>query len=380
MRLHILLLKKIMFSKEFFRLPFFLSFLGLSLAVMALTSSLLAFHGVSESLETVIINQRGHIRVESPFPIPKNKLFQDLKSFDEFFKQKSPFLSFEALVLNKGKVKAVFFEALEQKRLEKVSQEKGLVLGRVVAESVGVSVGDEVLVVSSSGENFETKKATFSLGEISDFGRHDLNSYLALLPLKKASLLGKKGISGAHLWLKNPDSLNEVKFHLKKTLKDYQIETWKEADQSFLTDIEFEKRILFFLLMILVVSAGFNVASSFFVQVFQKTKGISILKTMGMEKLQILLTFLFSSLVMSFFGVIFGIILGLCLWRFLIFLQDQFLIIPSEIYNVSGILWTVSPFDLLLIFFASLFVCLVSSFFPALRACQMSVSEGLSYE
>ena len=125
---------------------------------------------------------------------------------------------------------------------------------------------------------------------------------------------------------------------------------------------------------------SFNVASSFFVHVFQKTKGISILKTMGMEKNQILVTFLTSSFVISFFGVMIGLFLGVFLWLGLIFLQNHFFIIPEEIYNVSGLIWTVNISDLVLIFISSLLVCLISSFFPALRACQMKVSEGLSYE
>ena len=59
------------------------------------------------------------------------------------------------------------------------------------------------------------------------------------------------------------------------------MQSWKDMDRHFFEVIESDKKIIFLVLLILMIVAGFNVSSSLFVQVFRKTKEISIFKSFG---------------------------------------------------------------------------------------------------
>ena len=144
--------------------------------------------------------------------------------------------------------------------------------------------------------------------------------------------------------------------------------------------IESDKKIIFLVLLILIVSAGFNVSSSLFIQVFKRTKEISILKAMGVRKGVIRNLFLLNGFILGFFGSVLGIIFGLLIFGLLVFLQNQWSFIPAQSYQISEIAWSWSFFDLLQIFLVSLFVIVLSSVLPARRAYKMNVKRALSYE
>ena len=142
--------------------------------------------------------------------------------------------------------------------------------------------------------------------------------------------------------------------------------------------IESDKKIIFFVLFILIVAAGFNISSSLFVQVFRRTKDISVLKAMGAKKKLIRNLFLLNGLILGFFGSIMGISTGLFICYLLIFAQNKWRFIPAKVYQINEIVWNWQSTDLFLIFIVSLAVVILSSLLPAGRAYKMDVKAGLS--
>ncbi|MCY4513309.1 MAG: hypothetical protein OXB86_06440, partial [Bdellovibrionales bacterium] len=74
------------------------------------------------------------------------------------------------------------------------------------------------------------------------------------------------------------------------------------------------------------------------------------------------------------------LISGLVIFRILLFFQQKWNILPSEIYQVSEIVLHWKTWDLVMIFFSALFVVLLASILPARRACHIPIKEGLTYE
>ena len=72
--------------------------------------------------------------------------------------------------------------------------------------------------------------------------------------------------------------------------------------------------------------------------------------------------------------------MGLSFCYVLIFIQNKWRFLPSEVYKINEMVLDWQIGDLFLIFFISLAIVLLSSFLPARRAYKMSVQAGLSHD
>ncbi len=390
-------LKRVLFSsKTIFQFSSLFSLLGLILAVASLTVALLAVNSFSSSLENILINQQGHLRIQAQNNVSKEELLESIAVYREHFSSQAVFLSFEGLIIKGRHFKGAFFEAIQDDKLKSLSflknnileghlesSEPFLVLGRELAEELKLSAGDSVTALASPSEDshFSRKQAHFKAGAIADFGRYDWNSSVILMPLSFARQLSYDQVSGASLWLKSGHQIDLLKQKMENSLGDfYTVRSWRDIDRAFLSAVESDKKIIFFVLFILVVSAGFNISSSLFIQVFRRAKDISVLKAMGAKKRQLRNLFVLNGLLLGFIGSVIGISAGLLICYLLIVAQNKWRFIPIKAYQVNEIVWNWQSSDLLLIFIASLSIVILSSLLPAGRACKMSVKAGLSYD
>ena len=395
MAFYILWLKRVLFSaKTVFQFSSLFSLFGLILAVAVLTVAVLAVNGFSSGLEKALVDKQGHLRIQSDHGVLKEDLLEITEDYKDFFDKTVFFLSFEALIVKGQSFKGAFFEAIEDKKLKSLSFLKNrmieghldfsstfVVLGSELAEELNLSVGSKVSVIVSQGLNLSRKQAQFKLAGIIDFGRYEFNSFFALMPLSSSQILGFNQVSGMSLWLKDKSRVAFLKRELSQALPPhYSIQSWKDSDRAFFEIIESDKKIIFFVLLILIISAGFNVSSSLYIQVFKRTKEISILKAMGIKRTAIRNLFLLNGFILGAFGSALGLILGLLICALLIFLQNQWHFIPAQAYQINEIAWAWSFFDILQIFLISLFVIVLSSVLPARRAYKMNVKRGLSYD
>ena len=395
MAFYILWLKRVLFSaKTVFQFSSLFSLFGLVLAVASLTVAVLIVNGFTHALEKTIIDKQGHLQIQSNQAILKEDLLETTVDYKDFFKQEVFILSFEALIVNGPSFKGAFFEAVEDRNLKNLSFLKNrmiegavdfsapfVVLGSELASQLNLSVGSKATVIVSQGMNLSRKQAQFKLTGIVDFGRYEFNSLVAIMPLSSSRLLGFDKVSGMNLWLKNKNKTSFLKKELSQTLPpSYTVQSWKDSDRVFFEIIESDKKIIFLVLLILIISAGFNVSSSLFIQVFKRAKEISILKALGIRKTTVRNLFLLNGFILGVFGASLGLILGMLIVAFLIFMQNQWHFIPIQHWGFSKIAWTWSLSDIFLLFFVSLCVIVLSSVFPAIRAYKINVKRGLSYD
>ena len=403
MAFYILWLKRVLFStKSVFQFSSLFSLFSLILAVAVLTVAVTAVNGFSSGLEKILIDKQGHLRIESDSPVLKDNLWAEVADYKDSFDESVFFLSFSALVIHERSFKGVVFEAIEDEKLKSLSFVKNriikgrldfsspfVVLGSELAKELEVSVGSDVSVIVSQGSGFSRKQAQFKVAGLIDFGRYEFNSFFALMPLSSSGSLDFNKVSGLSLWLKDESQISDLKKELSQVLPPhYLIRSWKDSDRAFLSAITADKKIIFFVLLILIVSAGFNVSSSVFIQVFKQTKEISILKAMGIEKTAIRNLFLLNGFILGVLGTVLGIFLGPLIGSLLIFLQNHLHFIQTQPHQnnqmawtqINELAWTWSFSDILQIFLISLFMIVLSSILPARRAYKMNVKKGLSYD
>ena len=397
MNFYTLWLRRVLFSSQtLFQFSSFFSLFGLVLAVASLTVALLAINGFSAGLERILVNRQGHILVQPAEPSSREEILEELSFYKDEIEKELFFLSFETLLVKDSSFKGVLLEAIEDDKIKELSflktsliegslesSTESLFIGSELANILNLSVGSKVSAVVAESEDslFSRRRAEFQVGAILDLGRHDFNSSFALLSLSSARKIGFDKLSGVKLWLKDGEQSLPLTRELSQSLPpSYSVKSWRSADPVFFEIIQSDKKIIFFVLIILVISAGFNVSSSLFIQVFKRTKEINLLKSLGVESSHLRNLFLLNGLILGIVGSFLGLLLGLLTCWLLILVQNKWSFLPSQTYQISEFVWEWSFSDLFLIFFLSLFVIVLSSVLPARKACKMNIKTALSYD
>ena len=393
-------LKRVLFSpRNLFQFSSLFSLFGLVLGVASLTTALLVVEGFSTGLKRSIWDISGHVIVLSDEALSRKTFKKKIQTYNRQIKNHMDFLSFEGLVLKDGNFKGVLLEGIEITELKKnpyfvnrfvqgslSESEDSLIVGSSLAAELNLQIGSEVLVVTAGPENssgFSRTQKTFTVGTIANFGRHTLNSRYALMPLAAGQFLkqqSKDRISGTRIWLKDADKAEKTALSLRMKNPSLIVSSWRDVERGFFEVIEMDKKIIFFVLLILVLAAGFNVSGSLFITVFRRTREISILKAIGAGKSLVTSLFLMEGLVLGLTGTLIGMLLGWSLCYGLLRFQTHWNLIPLDVYQVNEIVLSVNSADALTVLAVTLAVSFLASVLPAIRAYNRDVTKGLAWE
>ena len=392
-------LKRVLFPpRNLFQFSSLFSLFGLALGVASLTTALLVVEGFSTGLKRAIWDINGQVVVMSEEKVSSEILQDKIKLYKNQIKNRIDFLSFEGLILKDGSFKGALFEGVDMdalkknpffvKRLIQGSLPEGenfVIVGKSLAEDLNLQIASPVPVIvpgSGHSSSFSRRQQMFTVGAIADFGRHILNSRYVLMPLTSGQFLKqqKGSLSGTRLWLKDANQGEKIALALRRKNPLFIVSSWRDLERDFFKVIEMDKKIIFFVLLILIFAAGFNVSGSLFVNVFKRTREISILKAMGAGKGLIASLFLMEGLVLGGVGAIAGLFLGWSICRGLLELQNKWNFIPLDIYQVNEIILRVKGTDVLVILTVTIAVSFLASLAPALRAYNMNVTEGLAWD
>ena len=190
--------------------------------------------------------------------------------------------------------------------------------------------------------------------------------------------------------LKDPSLAEETKYEIydmlnKSSLRAaFTVERWEDRRRTFLSAIQMERRVMYFILFFIVILAITMLMIILVLLVKEKTKDIGILISMGASTYDIMWIFLFNGVLISFLGALIGCALGTFISgnvnhiADLIFEYTGFRVFPRDVYyldeipselNLASVLWIVVP-----TLFASLVFCAI----PAYFASRMTPVEALA--
>jgi lipoprotein-releasing system permease protein len=186
------------------------------------------------------------------------------------------------------------------------------------------------------------------------------------------SLVGSPGSRSAYeiMLAENADD-SQVKARLIEILgKDYTVQTRDEQHALLLKAIKIEKLFVFLIMAFVMGIASFTLFYSLSLLVIEKRKDLRSLMAMGITPKQLLKTFLFLGLIISFSGAIVGMFFGFVLaWA-----QQQFGIVPLGIPNalIDAYPIQMHVMDFVWTAVAVIVITFVASIFPARKAVQMT--------
>ena len=151
-----------------------------------------------------------------------------------------------------------------------------------------------------------------------------------------------------------------------------------QMNKNLFRALKMERLVMAIILILIVLVAAFNIASSLIMLVMGKTRDIAILKAMGATTKSIRKIFVFSGMVIGFIGTVLGLCLGLVLC---VLLKNY------DIYELTGDIYyftTTLPVKIEIswvigIVAATMVICFLATLYPARQAAKLDPVEAIRY-
>ncbi|MGQ9618143.1 MAG: FtsX-like permease family protein [Candidatus Aminicenantia bacterium] len=376
------------------------SILGITIGVMALTIALALMTGFHKDIQSKILSATSHIIISDLGGDGIREWVLIKKKIEEIDYNKeivsiTPVVHEMGLVSSDWRaspagIRGLDFKLEEKSWLKKLEKGKlpkqgEVILGKELAKSVGVDLGDFVNIISTSFTlspfGLIPKSKSFKVSGIFSTGLYEFDSTTAIIPIKEAQAFFKMKdrVSFIHITLKDIFKAGDFSERIIEKLSySFIVTSWMELNRSLFSALKLEKKVIFFTISLIVFVASLNIIASLILMVMEKTRDIGILISMGATKGMIRRIFFFQGAIIGVFGTFTGLILGF-LWC-LFANKFQLIKVPIDIYQISYVPFKPEIKDLLLIVAISLAISFISTLFPSTRASRVNPAEALRYE
>jgi|GEM_PF-1577566 len=384
-----------------------LSILGLVLGVSTLVLSLALVDSYEKAFKKGIFSVYSHLRlrVDDETETLESVKSRVTKVYNKEFHVSSISIK-EALLAHKGSVSGVSLIGIDVKTINSVidlkdkiikgayfskdaASENEVVIGKGIQENFNLNIGDKFSVVIpirsyDESKQFARKILRLKVKAVVDYGTYDYNKRFLMLPKTLVNTVldqPKNYFSEVRIKLKSPDDAIGVQKSWTKLWpsKDY-MSNWKDESGGLIEAIEIEKIVIFFLVLIMVVVAAFNVSTNLFLNLSKRQRDFSILRTSGLRKKDIALMLSFNGLLLGSVGLFFGFILAFLIKGVLNYILSKGYFLPPEVYKLTSLNISFDGTELFVVAIATLSLCFVSALAPALGISKQTVVEGINYD
>ena len=268
-----------------------------------------------------------------------------------------------------------------------------VVLGSELAAKLGVTTGDSVVVAIAEGSvtpaGVVPRMRRFQVGGIFHSGMYEIDATLAVVNLQDAARLFRLGdnITGLRFKVRDPF---EAPLAAREVASDLggglYVDDWTQRHANFFRSIELTKRMMFFILLLVVAVAAFNIVSTLVMAVKDKQPDIAILRTIGARPGSILAVFGTQGTVIGLVGTLAGVALGVLLavnLESLVHGLERLLgthFMDASVYLMSDLPARVEAGDVLLIAGTAFLLCCLSTVYPAWRAATTDPARALRHD
>jgi len=392
------------------RFPFFtfISITGVALGVGLLVVVMSVMGGFGYEIRRMVVDTEGEIQIKSSSTIEGYKELVNRVRQIPGVAAATPAASGVLMVEYAGKPSFPAMRGLDLATVEDVINlrpyvlvgslddldDDSVILSSQLARSMGVSVGSKVEVYSplmierlKSDEVFLPREVR--VVGILEIGHQQLDSSTVYCTLRLAQDLYGLGSSVHSISVRLKPGLNEDAMAAKlNTVLPASVRafSWMDSFSDFLWVVQLEKNMIFFLLLFIVLVAGFSVASSLLISVVRKTREIGVLSAIGGTSSSIAACFCYQGMVIGVFGTLAGLALG---FGALAIRNDVVLTITritqrqevlQRFYQFSQLPAHTAVSDLVMIVVCSIIISTLAGLLPAWRAARLKPVEALRSE
>jgi lipoprotein-releasing system permease protein len=267
-------------------------------------------------------------------------------------------------------------------------QQRGVVLGKLLAARFNKYPGDSINLLSSGGGKmnpvtggFVPKVERFEVTGIVSTGMYEYDNSYVFVALDKAQNLAGLGAGVTGIEVKTADRWQAagIAAGLVRALGwPYRTVDWEEQNHSLFQALKLEKLGMGVILLLIVLVAAFNIVSTLTMVVADKTKEIGILKAMGMPAKSIRRIFFAQGLVIGVVGTALGLVLGFA--AALALDKYQFIKLDAQVYFIDHLPVSTQPMDVMWIVIASIAIAAIATVYPSVQASRLFPIEAIRHE
>lgn len=386
------------------------SMLGIALGVMALIVVLSVMNGFQRELRTRILSVAAHVTVEGAEVGLEDwpRVVRESQQNPEVIGA-APYVNGQGMLAFGSSVQGVLLRGILPEEEAKVADiadhmrsgklshllpgQFGIVLGKELANRLGVQLGDKLVVLTPQGQvtpaGLIPRLKQFTVVGVFEVGMFEYDNGLALIQMDDAQKLYRLGdrVSGVRLKIRELFAAPRVAFELSRSLTmQAWISDWTREHANFFRAVAIEKTMMFVILMLIVAVAAFNIVSTLVMAVTDKRADIAILRTLGARPISITAIFMVQGAMIGFFGTLLGAVSGIALALnidvVVPFIEHVFGIqfLARDVYYISELpsqlLWS----DVFVICGVSFVLTLLATLYPSWRASHVQPAEALRYE
>ncbi len=374
---------------------------GVTVGVAALLTTLSVMNGFQTDIQRKIVGAQAHVTVLGLRSAADLTETQALIEADPDHAASSPFALGQAILTARDRSIGVVLKGVDPARefavndlakklvdgsWDGVGEGKvpGVVLGVELADHLGVSLGDEVVLVSPKSVatplGMLPKMQRFRVAGALKTGYYEYDSATAWTGLPAAAkFLGvDAGASGVGVRLKDLGRADAAARRLRASLGISKlVRTYAQMNTTLFAALKLEKTVMFIILTLITLVASLGIASTLILRSVEKTRDVGLLKAMGAGPAMIRRIFLVEGFLIGSSGVLMGLGLGFVLcWAIASF---QIVELPADIYYLSRVPVDVRPGDVAAVTAMGLLLSLLATLYPASRAAKADPVEAIHY-
>ena len=268
-----------------------------------------------------------------------------------------------------------------------------VIIGRELAKSLHVLVGDEITLLSPIGELGPTgvmpRSRKFRVAAIFYSGMYEYDAshtYVLLDQAQRFFGLEDK-ITHIDMRVPDPERVKEFRPAVEQVIAgvdtdavagaELRVRDWMEMNRNLFSALKLEKIATFIILSIAIAVASFCIVCTLLLMVTEKGKEIAILKALGASDGAVMRIFMLEGVIIGGIGTIFGVGTALATCTGLSWFGVR---LDPDVYYIDRLPVNVNGADYAMVAVAAMIICTIATLYPARAASKLSPVDGLRYE
>jgi lipoprotein-releasing system permease protein len=397
---------------------------GIAAGVWLIVVVLSVMNGFEQTWRDEILGNRAHFTLHSSFgPIDDHEAILDVVIGVDGVEAASPYLDAEGMVRgSQGQISSVRLRGIDPESVGHVTDLEndlmgdqtlsqlfssgdeggaeaeegvpGIVVGNHLAVSMGLGIGDQLLLISPFGGpptplGPGPRLKRFRIVGVFQSSFYQYDEVFTYTTLDAARDFRKAGdvIDGIEARTTDHYRSRAVGALVQETLGyPYFSRDWKDVFPAFFQALKTERVMMFLLLTMIMVVAAFVIVATLVMMIMEKSGDIAILKAMGAEDAMIERIFALEGILIGLVGTSLGVAAGIAVTGQLSWIQEMIEsltgidTLPASVYQFSELPSRVDPSQVVGVAVIAMVLSLGATLLPSRQGARIDPAAGLRHE